>query len=407
MSTHLEPIPAAIPTITAPQPGTIWQIRGDDRRTPIVMIVRVPIDPQADGAPIAVHVMLLSQAVAFQSDIDILVPGLAAGDQDLLALTWQVFAVDRADLIQPTGIRWSRAIYDCLLDIGDRHHGLTTTNVNPADYGLVSGPPGSHQQPTIQAFHAEQQAIAQALTQNFEQANHQFCAIQATEKLLEAAIAETIDLAECQTLNQTVDQSRPSPWINLSQWCATASASAIDGWDRLLVAMIPPQLVPALRSQPRHADSSQPNSTNPQSNTAAIATLVDRLQTTTDDETLWATVESLWQLDPGNPAAGVRRVKVMDFGMQVAGEAVALAVAIVPQATEMAVLLQVYPSGSGAYLPEDLQLILLDEAGQVLRAIAARPADIFIQLKLSGTPGERFSVRVALGESGLTENFVM
>jgi Protein of unknown function (DUF1822) len=402
MSTHLEPIPAAIPMITAPQPGAIWQIRGGDRPAPIVMIVQAPIDaPADDGAPIAVHVMLLSQAVQFQSDIDILVPGVAAGDRDLLALTWQVFAVDRADLIQPTGIRWSRAIYDCLLDIGDRHHGLTIADVNPTDQGLVSGPPGSHQQPTIQTFHAEQRTIAQALTQNFEQATHQFYAIQATEKLLEAAVAQTIDLTECQTPSQTpsqtVDQSRPSPWINLSQWCATASASAIDGWDRLLVAMIPPQFVPALRSQP----------SQPQSNAAAIATLVDRLQTTTDDETLWATVESLWQLDPGNPAAGVRRVKVMDFGMQVAGEAVALAVAIVPQATEMAVLLQVYPSGSGAYLPEDLQLILLDEAGQVLRAIAARPADIFIQLKLSGTPGERFSVRVALGESGLTENFVM
>jgi Protein of unknown function (DUF1822) len=402
MSTHLEPIPAAIPMITAPQPGAIWQIRGGDRPAPIVMIVQAPIDaPADDGAPIAVHVMLLSQAVQFQSDIDILVPGVAAGDRDLLALTWQVFAVDRADLIQPTGIRWSRAIYDCLLDIGDRHHGLTIADVNPTDQGLVSGPPGSHQQPTIQTFHAEQRTIAQALTQNFEQATHQFYAIQATEKLLEAAVAQTIDLTECQTPSQTpsqtVDQSRPSPWINLSQWCATASASAIDGWDRLLVAMIPPQFVPALRSQP----------SQPQSNAAAIATLVDRLQTTTDDETLWATVESLWQLDPGNPAAGVRRVKVMDFGMQVAGEAVALAVAIVPQATAMAVLLQVYPSGSGAYLPEDLQLILLDEAGQVLRQINARPADIFIQLKLSGNPGERFSVRVALGESGLTENFVM
>ena len=106
-------------------------------------------------------------------------------------------------------------------------------------------------------------------------------------------------------------------------------------------------------------------------------------------------------------AAGVRRVKLVDFGMQVAGEAVALAVAIVPRAVAMAVLLQVYPTGNTAYLPEDLQLILLDESGQVLRQVTARPADIYIQLKLNGTPGERFSVRVALGESGLTENFVM
>jgi Protein of unknown function (DUF1822) len=406
MSIHSAHIPATIPAIGSPQPGELWQIRCDATPGTIAMIVHEATAPTHHAeAPSAVRVMLVSPNIAFQSDLDILVP--MAGEADYLALTWLVFSLDRADLIQPMGIRWSRAIYDCLLDIGDRHHTLTTTAVNPTDYGLVGGLAGSHQQAVIQAFHVEQRAIAEALTQRLAQANHRFYAMQAAAQLLEAAIAQTIDLTASETLSETpsetpsetLGQTLEAGWINLSQWCETVTAAAIDGWDQLFSTVMPPQFAPALRGHAGSAD--------PAAKSATIAALVDRLQTTADDETLWATVESLWQLDPGNPAAGGRRVKVMDFGMQVAGEAVALAVAIVPQGEAMAVLLQVYPTGDAAYLPEDLQLILLDESGQVLREIQARPADIYIQLKLSGTIGERFSVRVALGESGLTENFVM
>jgi hypothetical protein len=400
MSTHLAHIPATIPAMKSPQPGELWQIRRGDALAAIVMIVHEPtatVQPNHDAAPSPVRVMMVSRDVAFQSDIDIVVP--MGGEADFLALTWLVFSLDRADLVQPTGVRWSRAIYDGLLDIGDRHHQRTTATVNPADYGLISGPAGSHQQAVIQTFHAAQRAIAEELAQRLAQASHQFHAIRATEQLLAAAVAQTIDLTATPPRSQTLGETLAANWISLSQWCEAATESAIDGWGDWLSTVIPPPFAPAFRS---HAGS-----TDPAAKSATIAALVDRLQTTPDDETLWDTVKSLWKLDPGNPAAGVRRVKVMDFGMQVAGEAVALAVAIVPQGAAVAVLLQVYPTGDGAYLPEDLRLILLDESGQELRQINARPADIYIQLKLSGTIGERFRVRVALGESGLTENFVM
>jgi len=116
----------------------------------------------------------------------------------------------------------------------------------------------------------------------------------------------------------------------------------------------------------------------------------------------------LWQIDPGNPAAGVRRVKLVDLGMQVAGRPVALAVAQVKK-SEIAcgLLLQVYPTENQPYLPPDLQLILLDASGQILREVKARHADVYIQLKFSGQSREQFSVRVALGSANITEDFVI
>ncbi len=385
MRTDLEPNSTTSST-QRPQPGEIWQVQNADT---LVMIVHTPIGSSA--APAAVRVMLLSRAMEFCSDIDIGVPQPQSGDA-LLALTWQVFDMGQANLARPIGVRLSRAIYDCLLDIGDRHHGLNATIVNPADFGLLGDAVGSHQSAASQTFHAQQSAIAQRLMQAFQQAKHEFYAEQAMTQLLAAAAQQTIDLTGL----------RSSRAIDLRQWLEhQINQPIVAGWERLWAMPLLPQMVPALRSQPTPPD-------DPAAPCAStIANLIHQLQTTTDDETLWAAVESLWKLDPGNPAAGVRRVKLVDLGMQVAGEAVALAVAIVPRGESMAVLLQVYPMGNAAYLPENLQLILLDERGEVLRQIEARPADIYIQLKLSGAIGEQFSVRVALGASGLTEHFTM
>jgi len=143
-------------------------------------------------------------------------------------------------------------------------------------------------------------------------------------------------------------------------------------------------------------------------NSNAIAALINLLRTSQDDETLWTAVESLWQIDPGNPASGVSRARLIDLGMQLVGHTVALAVAIIKKADQKVnVLLQVYSTGNEAYLPINLKLILLHESGQILREITARRADIYIQLKLSGQLGEQFSVRVALGDDSLTEDFVL
>jgi len=134
--------------------------------------------------------------------------------------------------------------------------------------------------------------------------------------------------------------------------------------------------------------------------------LIEILYTTKDEETRWQVAESLWQLDPNNRVSGVRRVA--DLGMQLAGHAVALMVAVLPKPDQsMAILLRVYPMGSKLHLPPGLQLIGLDEAGDSFSEVQAREQDNYIQFKFTAEPGDRFSLRVALDDASITESFVI
>jgi hypothetical protein len=141
-------------------------------------------------------------------------------------------------------------------------------------------------------------------------------------------------------------------------------------------------------------------------NAEAIAALIHLIRTTEDEETRWAAAESLWTIDPNNPASGVRRIA--NLGMQIGNRAIALMVAILPKAEgKVAILLRVYPMGSQTYLPSGLQLAVLDEDGDTFLETEARDVDNYIQLKFGGDRGERFSVRVALGDNRITEGFAI
>jgi hypothetical protein len=104
---------------------------------------------------------------------------------------------------------------------------------------------------------------------------------------------------------------------------------------------------------------------------------------------------------------GIRRAKIIDLGMQLAGYPVALVVNLQPTTEgKVNILLQVYPTG-GAFLPPLLQLTVLDESGSIFLEAQARSADNYIQLQFSGLPGEQFSVKVALGDASVVEDFVI
>jgi hypothetical protein len=143
-------------------------------------------------------------------------------------------------------------------------------------------------------------------------------------------------------------------------------------------------------------------------------------------ETGWQTVEALLgsaeanlafsfrkadssrENDSNHPEAGVRRAKLIDLGIQLAGHFVTLIVELRPESTQKSgILVQVHPTSSQNYLPPLLQLIVLDESGAIFLQAQARGADNYIQLQFNGKPGERFSVKVALGDVSITENFVI
>lgn len=142
-------------------------------------------------------------------------------------------------------------------------------------------------------------------------------------------------------------------------------------------------------------------------------------------ETSWQTVEALLNpaasnlafsfrsdlnafRDTGALDTSVRRARLIDLGIQLAGYPVALIVEVRPESEQKTnILLQVQPTGSQTYLPPRLQLIVLDESGAIFLEAQARSTDDYIQLEFSGTLGEQFSVKVALGDASITENFVL
>jgi hypothetical protein len=129
-------------------------------------------------------------------------------------------------------------------------------------------------------------------------------------------------------------------------------------------------------------------------NRDAVKTLIELVRTTQNDETLWVAVHSLREAAPTHPSVGIRRSKSIDLCQPINFNFI---VNIVPKVEDrFGILLQVYPDPSKLYLPNNLKLILQDEAGNSLREVVSTDTDYCIQLKLSGKYREIFSVCLEL-----------
>ena len=135
-------------------------------------------------------------------------------------------------------------------------------------------------------------------------------------------------------------------------------------------------------------------------------------------DTGWEAVESLlsppqmaWR-GSQNPNLAFRSAstaieRVKRLTLERSGEEVALLVRLKPRTErEMGIGVEIYPTGDRIYLPQDLQLMVLDEAGAAVMQAEARSTKN-IQLKFSGETGEEFSIKVALGDTSVTEAFLI
>ncbi len=120
----------------------------------------------------------------------------------------------------------------------------------------------------------------------------------------------------------------------------------------------------------------------------------------------WQTIEEMFgQRQVAFRSAVVRRAKQIDLGGSHTFVMTVDVSSETDEEMEIGILLRLYPTGNQTYLPENLKLIVLDESGATFREVAARSNDDWIQYQLTGSPGDRFSVLVALGELSLIENF--
>jgi Protein of unknown function (DUF1822) len=69
--------------------------------------------------------------------------------------------------------------------------------------------------------------------------------------------------------------------------------------------------------------------------------------------------------------------------------------------------LQIHPRGDENYLPPELKFVALDASGKVIAEEKAGIYREWVQLDISGTPGEQFSVTIKSNEAVLVRNFVI
>ncbi|NEQ74234.1 MAG: DUF1822 family protein [Okeania sp. SIO2C9] len=102
----------------------------------------------------------------------------------------------------------------------------------------------------------------------------------------------------------------------------------------------------------------------------------------------------------------VKRAKIIDFGLLLNRQKVALVVTIQPELdAEVGVLVQVYPIDEQEYLPPGLRLKI--ELESDIEEVESRVADQLIQLEFSEIPGKCFSVKVILDDGEIVENFLV
>jgi Protein of unknown function (DUF1822) len=218
---------------------------------------------------------------------------------------------------------------------------------------------------------------------------------------MSAVETETVSRQQLQPLEALLERLQPQlqqQWghlrlgVQLGQWLNQQFEAR---WQALQTPSRPPALA-FLGERFAQLDPQQPDAT-------AIAALEDLLATTTDEETRWRAAEALWTMVPQHAATGVRRM--LDLGLQLHGEAVALMVAILPKPNQqLAVLLRVYPTRD-THLPPELALAGLYPTGEAFLTVQSKASDNYIQCKFTAEPGEQFHVQVALAGSMLTERF--
>ena len=103
---------------------------------------------------------------------------------------------------------------------------------------------------------------------------------------------------------------------------------------------------------------------------------------------------------------GVKKCKLIDLGVQLGNQTVALLVNITEAEEKLGILIQLHPTGGKRYLPHNLKLTLLSKPGKILQQVQARSQDNYIQLKpFKGEVGKLFSIEVSLLDISAREDF--
>ncbi|MEH2438495.1 MAG: DUF1822 family protein [Nostoc sp.] len=136
-------------------------------------------------------------------------------------------------------------------------------------------------------------------------------------------------------------------------------------------------------------------------------------------ESGWQEIETLFDYQRANPDWNLRsangsfvsRGKLIDLGKTGIIQSVILVVGFIQEKEkEIDIIVEVHPTWGEIYLPPNLQLMVLDfegVEGESIMEAQTRSTNKNIQLQFSGDVGERFSIKLVLGNISVIESFLI
>ncbi len=132
----------------------------------------------------------------------------------------------------------------------------------------------------------------------------------------------------------------------------------------------------------------------------------------------WQNIESIfwrtptWQFRSAeeNVNDSVERAKLINFGIKAKQASVGIILNIsrdVNNLDEINIVVSLHPENEQEYLPSSLCAMILDEEGTVIMEARAKNENRKIELEFSASPGDRFSIKIVLGDISTIENFVI
>ncbi len=105
----------------------------------------------------------------------------------------------------------------------------------------------------------------------------------------------------------------------------------------------------------------------------------------------------------------VEGVKVLDLGMQLGNQSVALLLGLtVEDERKVGIRVQLHPAGGETYLPQDIKLKLISQSGTTVQELQSRIQDNCLQLKrFTCVRGKSFSIQVSINHFSITEDFII
>ncbi|KJH69367.1 DUF1822 family protein [Aliterella atlantica] len=101
------------------------------------------------------------------------------------------------------------------------------------------------------------------------------------------------------------------------------------------------------------------------------------------------------------------RGKILELVPRSLSHQVVLLVGLIPNnSLQLDIWIKLAPTNCGSYLPEDLEIKVLDEHGVAVMQAQSRQTDM-LQLQFQGVIGEQFSIELGLNDINLVETFVI